>query len=100
MIGRPAQGNPWIFREINHYLKTGEKLPVPTADEVRRVILQHVENLHQFYGEFKGVRFARKHVGWYIQHQTNGVEFRKSFNALDSSAEQNFALMKYFDDLS
>ncbi|MFT5807296.1 MAG: tRNA-dihydrouridine synthase B [Moritella dasanensis] len=100
MIGRPAQGNPWIFREINHYLKTGEKLPVPTADEVRRVILQHVENLHQFYGEFKGVRFARKHVGWYIQHQTNGVEFRKSFNALDSSAEQHLALMKYFDDLS
>jgi len=100
MIGRPAQGNPWIFREINHYLKTGEKLPVPTADEVRRVILQHVENLHQFYGEFKGVRFARKHVGWYIQHQTDGVEFRKSFNALDSSAEQHLALMKYFDDLS
>jgi len=100
MIGRPAQGNPWIFREINHYLKTGEKLPVPTADEVRRVILQHVENLHQFYGEFKGVRFARKHVGWYIQHQSNGVEFRKSFNALESSAEQHLALMKYFDDLS
>lgn len=100
MIGRPAQGNPWIFREINHYLKTGEKLPVPTADEVRRVILQHVENLHQFYGEFKGVRFARKHVGWYIQHQTNGVEFRKSFNALESSTEQHLALMKYFDDLS
>ena len=100
MIGRPAQGNPWIFREINHYLKTGEKLPVPTADEVRRVILQHVENLHQFYGEFKGVRFARKHVGWYIQHQTNGAEFRKSFNALESSTEQHLALMKYFDDLS
>ncbi len=100
MIGRPAQGNPWIFREINHYLKTGERLPVPSVDEVRRVILQHVENLHQFYGEFKGVRFARKHVSWYIQHQVNGVEFRNSFNALESSAEQHFALMKYFDDLS
>ncbi len=100
MIGRPAQGNPWIFREINHYLKTGERLPVPAADEVRRVILQHVENLHHFYGEFKGVRFARKHVGWYLQHQQNGAEFRKSFNALDSSGEQNQALMKYFDDLS
>ena len=100
MIGRPAQGNPWIFREINHYLKTGKKLPVPSVDEVRKVILQHVENLYQFYGEFKGVRFARKHVSWYIQHQVNGVEFRKSFNALESSAEQHIALMKYFDDLS
>jgi len=100
MIGRPAQGNPWIFREINHYLKTGKKLPVPSVDEVRRVILQHVENLYQFYGEFKGVRFARKHVSWYIQHQEHGVEFRKSFNALESSAEQHIALMKYFDDLS
>ena len=100
MIGRPAQGNPWIFREIDHYLKTGEKLQVPTVDEVRRVILQHVENLHQFYGEFKGVRFARKHVGWYLQHQTKGVEFRNSFNAMESSAEQLHALMKYFDDLS
>lgn len=100
MIGRPAQGNPWIFREINHYLKTGKKLPVPSTDEVRKVILQHVENLYQFYGEFKGVRFARKHVSWYIQHQVNGVEFRKSFNALESSAEQHIALMKYFDDLS
>lgn len=100
MIGRPAQGNPWIFREINHYLKTGESLPMPAVDEVRRVILQHVENLHQFYGEFKGVRFARKHVSWYLQHQTPGAEFRKSFNALESSTEQNEALMKYFDDLS
>ena len=100
LMAAAAQHNVKNGAQINHYLKTGERLPVPSVDEVRRVILQHVENLHQFYGEFKGVRFARKHVSWYIQHQVNGVEFRNSFNALESSAEQHLALMKYFDDLS
>ncbi len=66
MIGRGAQGNPWIFREILHYLQTGEELPAPTIDEVRSVLLEHVGNVHQFYGEYKGARIARKHVGWYL----------------------------------
>ncbi len=67
MIGRPAQGRPWIFREIHHYLTTGEHLPAPSLEEVRTILLGHVQELHQFYGELKGLRIARKHVGWYLK---------------------------------
>merc|ERR1712137_1519446 len=69
MIGRAAQGRPWIFREINHYLTTGEFLPEPELDEVRSILMEHLTNLHQFYGEIMGPRIARKHVGWYLQAQ-------------------------------
>ncbi|MGB1263649.1 MAG: tRNA dihydrouridine synthase DusB, partial [Cognaticolwellia sp.] len=65
MVGRGAQGKPWIFREINHFLKTGRHLPAPSLEEVRSILIEHVMELHKFYGDFMGVRFARKHVSWY-----------------------------------
>ncbi|MCK4587111.1 MAG: tRNA dihydrouridine synthase DusB, partial [Gammaproteobacteria bacterium] len=65
MIGRAAQGRPWIFREIDHYLKTGEKLPEPETREIRDILLEHLHNLYEFYGEYTGVRMARKHISWY-----------------------------------
>ena len=67
MIGRAAQGRPWIFREIEHFLKTGELLPPPRIDEIQQVMIAHLEDLYAFYGEFTGVRTARKHIGWYTR---------------------------------
>lgn len=96
MVGRAAQGNPWIFEQINHYLKHGKKLPAPSLEEVRSVLLQHLGSLHQFYGEYLGVRIARKHVGWYLNNQPNGVSFRAQFNKLESSSDQVNALERYF----
>ena len=100
MIGRGAQGNPWIFREIHHYLQTGEKLPAPTLNEVRAVLIEHVSNVHQFYGEFLGTRIARKHVGWYLaEHDTERV-FRAKFNAIEDAQQQLDALNTYFDQMA
>ncbi|WP_448556753.1 tRNA dihydrouridine synthase DusB [Thalassotalea montiporae] len=100
MIGRAAQGRPWIFREINHYLDTGEVLPEPSMEEVRSILLGHVGDLHQFYGDFMGVRIARKHVSWYMQTHDQGKNFRSSFNGLESTSEQLEALNMYFDNLT
>lgn len=100
MIGRGAQGNPWIFREILHYLQTGEELPAPTIDEVRSVILEHVNNVHQFYGEFKGVRIARKHVGWYIANHDKERVFRAIFNGIEDANQQLDTLNTYFEQLA
>ncbi|UBO74777.1 MULTISPECIES: tRNA dihydrouridine synthase DusB [Aeromonas] len=99
MIGRAAQGRPWIFREIRHFLETGTKLPPPGRDEVRTLMNEHVTNLHQFYGAFLGARIARKHVGWYLDEEETGREFRKHFNALDCADAQLSALEVYFDGL-
>ncbi|MGY3870273.1 tRNA dihydrouridine synthase DusB [Aeromonas crassostreae] len=99
MIGRAAQGRPWIFREIRHFLETGTKLPPPDRDEVRTLMNEHVTNLHQFYGAFLGARIARKHVGWYLDEEETGREFRKHFNALDCADAQLEALEAYFDGL-
>lgn len=100
MIGRGAQGNPWIFRDIQHYLETGERLPAPPLSEVRDVLVEHVRAVHQFYGELMGARIARKHVGWYLaDHDSNRV-FRKTFNAIDASNEQIEALEDYFEGLA
>ncbi len=99
MIGRAAQGRPWIFREINHFLKTGKQLSAPSMDEVRSILLGHVQALHNFYGEFMGVRIARKHVAWYMQTHTLGKQFRSSFNALELAEDQLDALNMYFDNL-
>lgn len=100
MIGRGAQGRPWIFREINHFLETGQHLPEPSMDEVRSILIGHVNELHQFYGEFMGVRIARKHVSWYMQTHDQGKTFRSSFNALESTSEQFESLNTYFDNLT
>lgn len=97
MIGRAAQGRPWIFREIDHYLRTGEHLAAPDKEEVRGILLEHVINLHQLYGEVLGPRIARKHVGWYLQDQDTDKSFRKLFNAIESGNEQLDALNKYFE---
>ncbi|MGJ8530420.1 tRNA dihydrouridine synthase DusB, partial [Maritalea sp.] len=100
MIGRGAQGNPWIFRQIQHFLQTGEILPSPPLSEVRNVLMAHVANVHQFYGEFKGARIARKHVGWYLAEHDRERQFRARFNAIDDAAEQLDSLAHYFDHLA
>ncbi|MGB4498444.1 MAG: tRNA dihydrouridine synthase DusB [Methylococcaceae bacterium] len=81
MIGRAAQGNPWIFAEISHFLKTGTRLDLPTKNEIYRVLTLHLENLYSFYGSNLGVRLARKHIGWYFQHVENvDLELKKQIN--------------------
>lgn len=99
MIGRSAQGNPWIFREIAHYLASGEQLSPPSLGEVKQVMMEHISSLHDFYGEYLGVRIARKHLGWYVQKLPEGAHFRKSFNLLDSASEQTDSAEKYFEQL-
>jgi len=101
MIGRAAQGRPWIFREIDHYLKHGHHLPKIEKTEVEQVLLQHVSALHDFYGEHQGVRIARKHTSWYLaetktSNQQTAQTFRKKFNYLLSADEQLEALTDYF----
>lgn len=99
MVGRGAQGRPWIFREINHFLATGEQLAPPSMEEVRSIVIEHVNELHKFYGDFKGVRFARKHVSWYLQMLDPEKQFRSIFNALETEQDQLDALIRYFDNL-
>jgi len=99
MIGRAAQGNPWIFREINHYLATGEKLAEPSIHEIRDTLLAHLENLYQFYGEYAGVRIARKHLSWYSKGQNSSSIFRDMVNRVSSSDEQRQMTRQFFDQL-
>lgn len=96
MIGRAAQGRPWLLREIDHYLRTGEKLPEPERTEVYDILKQHVIALHQFYGELMGVRIARKHVGWYLAAEPEGKAFRKVFNQIDEAQTQLQAIDQFF----
>jgi len=92
MIGRAAQGRPWICREIDHYLRTGEHMPAPLVEEVRELMHEHLPAHYAFYGEFIGVRTARKHIGWYVQDLPDGEEFRQRMNLLESTAEQLAAM--------
>ena len=100
MIGRAAQGRPWIFREIQHYLDTGELLPPMPLEEVKHLLLGHVQELHHFYGSGKGFRIARKHVSWYLQEHAPCDQFRRTFNAIEDASEQLEALEAYFENLS
>ncbi|USE39814.1 tRNA dihydrouridine synthase DusB [Endozoicomonas sp. SCSIO W0465] len=104
MVGRAAQGRPWIFREINHFLQHGERLAAPDQNEVQAILLGHLNALHQFYGAFypesHAVRIARKHVGWYMQDQPSGLEFRRYFNKLESSEQQQSCIREYFHHFS
>jgi tRNA-dihydrouridine synthase B len=100
MIGRGAQGHPWIFREIHHYLQTGQILAAPHIDEVSSILLEHVDNVHQFYGVFMGARIARKHVGWYLAEHDQQRLFRTKFNVIEDASEQLDALDQYFDKLA
>ena len=88
MVGRAAQGRPWLAKSIGHYLETGEKLPEPGGEEVADTIEEHLRRLYDFYGVERGIRIARKHVGWYLKSVPGGDEFRRAFNQLESSAEQ------------
>jgi tRNA-dihydrouridine synthase B len=99
MIGRAAQGRPWIFREIAHFLATGERLPAPLVSEIREVLLAHLADLHGFYGRDAGVRVARKHIAWYTRGLAGAGAFRARMNALDTCEEQTAAVALYFDRL-
>ena len=99
MIGRAAQGRPWIFREIEHFLNTGEKLPEPNTEEVRDILLKHLQNLHEFYGEHTGVRVARKHISWYSKGQPHGAAFRKTVNDIDNFESQLLMVHQFFERL-
>ncbi|CAH0154775.1 putative tRNA-dihydrouridine synthase [Massilia sp. Bi118] len=96
MIGRAAQGRPWICREIDHFLRTGEYLPAPLVDEVRELMNEHLPAHYAFYGEYLGVRTARKHIGWYVEDLPGGEEFRQRMNLLESTAEQLAAVDEFF----
>ncbi|MEP1552487.1 MAG: tRNA dihydrouridine synthase DusB [Paraglaciecola sp.] len=100
MIGRGAQGHPWIFREILHYLQTGQILAAPSIEEVSSVLLEHVANVHQFYGDFMGCRIARKHVGWYLAEKDQQRLFRAKFNVIEDARQQLDELAVYFDKLA
>ena len=97
MIGRAAQGRPWIFREIDHFLRTGEHLAAPLVAEVRKLMDEHLQAHYAFYGEFLGVRTARKHIGWYVRDLPGGEEFRQEMNRLESTAEQLRAVDSFFE---
>ncbi|EPT1734012.1 tRNA dihydrouridine synthase DusB [Providencia stuartii] len=97
MVGRAAQGRPWIFREIQHYLDTGEMLPPMPMAEVKRIMIAHVQELHDFYGQGKGARIARKHVSWYLKEHAPDDQFRRSFNAIEDASEQLEVLEAFFE---
>ena len=99
MIGRAAQGRPWVFQEIDHYLKHQELLAEPSLNEKLALILTHLENLYDFYGSFKGVLIARKHVAWYCQRLPEHLAFRAYFNTLDDIQQQTNALQIFFSTL-
>jgi tRNA-dihydrouridine synthase B len=99
MIGRAAQGRPWIFRELAHFLATGTHLAPPLVAEVRRLLLEHLTDHYGLYGEFTGVRSARKHIGWYVKALPGGAAFRERMNSIEDSAAQWAAVAEYFDEL-
>lgn len=99
MIGRAAQGRPWIFREIDHYLNTGDLLPTLSLRTVQEILLAHLRDLYQFYGDVLGPRIARKHVSWYLQTVEGSEVFRKTFNGLDNADAQLISVQTFFEPL-
>jgi tRNA-dihydrouridine synthase B len=100
MIGRAAQGRPWMFREITYFLETGEQLPPPEVDEIHRVLVAHLKDLYDFYGEHTGVRVARKHISWYTKGLAGSAAFRHGMNQLQTCAEQLAAVDEFFSELA
>ena len=99
MIGRAAQGRPWIFREIEYYLRTGKHLDLPTIDEVQKVTIAHVNELYKFYGELTGLRVARKHISWYTKGLKHSAQFRFHMNQIEDCDDQINAIDNYFNSL-
>src|SRR5690606_28894875 len=97
MIGRAAQGRPWLFREIDHYLRTAQHLPPPSLAELRNLLLQHLDDHCRFYGEYTGVRSARKHSGWYLAGLPGGSQLCARINLIDNTREQWQAVAQWFD---
>ncbi|WP_297528090.1 tRNA dihydrouridine synthase DusB [Thiohalobacter sp.] len=100
MIGRGAQGRPWIFREIAHFLETGRHLPEPGVSEIRDIMIGHLHNLYEFYGELTGVRIARKHISWYSKGQRGGAAFRDRVNRVETADEQLAMTEAFFAELA
>ena len=98
MVGRAAQGRPWIFREIGHFLKTGRHLPEPTPGELAEIVLGHLDNLYGFYGEYSGVRVARKHITWYLKTLPEAAAFRERVVRVETAREQQSLISSYFTD--
>ena len=97
MFGRAAQGRPWIFREIDHYLRTGSLLPSPRVNEVRELMANHLRAHYAFYGDYLGVRTARKHIGWYVRDLAGGEDFRRQMNRIEDCALQLAAVDAFFE---
>jgi tRNA-dihydrouridine synthase B len=97
MVGRGAQGNPWIFREVMHFLATGKDLAPPSHDEVHTVLTGHLRALHDFYGELPGLRVARKHIGWYLKGRPGGSELRQKLMKVETAAEQIEMIDQHFN---
>jgi len=100
MIGRAAQGRPWIFREIEHFLRTGEHLPAPLVADVRTLMRNHLLAHYAFYGDYMGLRTARKHIGWYVRDLPGGEDFRQRMNRLESCEDQLAAVDAFFESQS
>jgi tRNA-dihydrouridine synthase B len=100
MIGRAAQGRPWIFREIAYFLATGRRLAPPLIAEIREVLIEHLEELHRFYGAEQGLRVARKHIGWYLTDLPGGEMMRREMNCIESAGAQVAAVSAYFSRLA
>lgn len=98
MLGRGAQGRPWIFREIDYYLSHGTYLPAIEITEIKEIMIKHLHALHLFYGDYLGLRIARKHIGWYLQSLKDSKVFRTSFNKLDTCDQQLAAIEQYFQN--
>ncbi|MBG9389477.1 tRNA dihydrouridine synthase DusB [Caenimonas aquaedulcis] len=99
MIGRAAQGRPWIFREIAHFLATGTHLAPPLVAEVKRLLLEHLQDHYTLYGEFTGVRSARKHIAWYVHTLPGAADFRAGMNSIEDCGAQLEAVARFFDEL-
>jgi len=99
MIGRAAQGNPWIFRQINHYLQQGEVLASPSVKEIRQTLIEHLHTLYDFYGDYTGVRMARKHIAWYSKGLRDGNPFRQQMNTFEQPQQQLDFTEQFFAQL-
>lgn len=99
MIGRAAQGRPWIFREIDHFLATGRYLPAPSLGEIEAILVCHLENLYRFYGDFTGVRVARKHIGWYCKADSRAEHHRRRIVKIETTREQMLLIRRMFANL-